>query len=51
MRFGCFAGDLLKMYTRYAQLQGWKAELLSLSSPHAAANKLSEFRKLQRADD
>jgi peptide chain release factor 1 len=24
-------GDLLKMYTRYAQLQGWKAELLSLS--------------------
>ena len=26
-----FAGDLLKMYTRYAQLQGWKAELLSLS--------------------
>ena len=27
-----FAGDLLKMYTRYAQLQGWKAELLSLSS-------------------
>jgi peptide chain release factor 1 len=26
-----FAGDLLKMYTRYAQLQGWKGELLSLS--------------------
>lgn len=26
-----FAGDLLKMYTRYAQLEGWKAELLSLS--------------------
>ena len=26
-----FAGELLKMYTRYAQLQGWKAELLSLS--------------------
>jgi peptide chain release factor 1 len=26
-----FAGNLLKMYTRYAQLQGWKAELLSLS--------------------
>ena len=26
-----FAGDLLKMYTRYAQLQGWKADLLSLS--------------------
>jgi peptide chain release factor 1 len=26
-----FASDLLKMYTRYALLQGWKAELLSLS--------------------
>jgi peptide chain release factor 1 len=26
-----FAGDLLKMYTRYAQLQGWKTELMSLS--------------------
>ena len=26
-----FAGNLLKMYTRYAQLQGWHAELLSLS--------------------
>jgi peptide chain release factor 1 len=26
-----FAGDLLKMYTRYAQLMGWKAELLSLA--------------------
>jgi peptide chain release factor 1 len=26
-----FANDLLKMYTRYAQLQGWKAELMSMS--------------------
>jgi len=26
-----FAGELLKMYTRYAQLQGWKTELMSLS--------------------
>jgi peptide chain release factor 1 len=26
-----FAGALLKMYTRYAQLQGWKTELMSLS--------------------
>lgn len=26
-----FAGDLLKMYTRYGQLQGWKTELLSIS--------------------
>jgi len=28
---GLFAGDLLKMYTRYVQLQGWKAELMSLT--------------------
>ncbi len=26
-----FAGVLLKMYTRYAQLQGWKTDLMSLS--------------------
>lgn len=26
-----FGGDLLKMYTRFAQLQAWKTELLSLS--------------------
>jgi len=26
-----FAGDLLKMYQRYCQLQGWKVELMSLS--------------------
>ena len=26
-----FGGDLLKMYTRYGQLQGWRTELLSLS--------------------
>jgi len=26
-----FAGDLLKMYQRYCQLQGWRTELISLS--------------------
>jgi peptide chain release factor 1 len=26
-----FASDLLQMYQRYAQLQGWKAELMSMS--------------------
>jgi peptide chain release factor 1 len=26
-----FAGDLLRMYQRYAQLQGWKTDLLSFS--------------------
>jgi len=34
-----FAGDLLKMYTRYAQLQGWKAELLSLSASDLGGTK------------
>ncbi len=26
-----FAGELLKMYTRYTQLQGWKTDILSLN--------------------
>lgn len=26
-----FAGDLMRMYTRYCQLQGWKVEVMSLS--------------------
>jgi len=26
-----FAGDLLNMYTRYAQLEGWRTDLMSLS--------------------
>jgi peptide chain release factor 1 len=26
-----FAGDLLRMYTRYCQLQGWKVEVMELS--------------------
>jgi len=26
-----FAGDLMRMYQRYAQLQGWRTEILSLS--------------------
>jgi peptide chain release factor 1 len=25
-----FAGDLVRMYTRYAQLQGWRADLMSI---------------------
>ncbi|MGB8366214.1 MAG: peptide chain release factor 1 [Rhizomicrobium sp.] len=28
---GLFAGDLLRMYQRYSQLQGWKTDLLSLN--------------------
>lgn len=28
---GLFAGDLLRMYTRYAEIKGWKAELIDLN--------------------
>jgi peptide chain release factor 1 len=34
-----FAGDLLRMYTRYADLHGWKMELLSLSEGTAGGYK------------
>ena len=30
-----FAGDLLRMYTRYAEGQGWKVELISASTSEA----------------
>jgi peptide chain release factor 1 len=35
-----FAGDLLAMYQRYCQLQGWKTEILSLSE-----NSLGGFKE------
>ncbi len=28
---GLFAGDLLRMYTRYSEIKGWKAELIDLN--------------------
>lgn len=34
-----FAGDLYRMYTRYAEGQGWKAELLSASYSEAGGYK------------
>jgi peptide chain release factor 1 len=30
---GLFAGELFRMYTRFAERQGWKMEVLSLSEP------------------
>ncbi|WP_033923488.1 PCRF domain-containing protein, partial [Sphingomonas sp. 37zxx] len=34
-----FAGDLLRMYQRYAERQGWKVELISASSSEAGGCK------------
>lgn len=36
-----FAGDLLRMYTRYAERQGWKSEMMS-----ATATGLGGFREI-----
>jgi peptide chain release factor 1 len=34
-----FAGDLLRMYTRYAEGQGWKVEMISASTSEAGGYK------------
>ncbi|MEG3182064.1 peptide chain release factor 1 [Sphingomonas sp. LT1P40] len=34
-----FAGDLLRMYTRYAENQGWKVEMISASTSEAGGYK------------
>ena len=36
-----FAGDLLRMYTRYAENQGWKVEVIS-----ASANELGGYKEV-----
>src|SRR6476620_9959151 len=36
---GLFAGDLLRMYQRYAETQGWKFELISASSSEVGGYK------------
>jgi peptide chain release factor 1 len=36
---GLFAGDLLRMYSRYAEGQGWKVELISASSADVGGYK------------
>ncbi|MCA8889263.1 MAG: PCRF domain-containing protein, partial [Parvularculaceae bacterium] len=36
---GIFAGDLFRMYQRYAQLQGWKVEILSASEAEMGGYK------------
>jgi peptide chain release factor 1 len=36
---GIFAGDLFRMYSRYAERQGWKVELLSLAEATAGGYK------------
>ncbi len=39
-----FAGDLFKMYERFAQLRGWKVEVLSSSPSEAGGFKTIEFK-------
>jgi peptide chain release factor 1 len=34
-----FAGDLLRMYTRYAERQGWKVEVVSKTPARSAATR------------
>ena len=36
---GLFAGDLLRMYQRYAELQGWKFEIMSISTTEVGGVK------------
>ena len=38
---GLFAGDLLRMYSRYAELRGWRVELMS-----ASASDLGGFKEV-----
>lgn len=36
---GIWAGDLLRMYTRYAASQGWRASLINLTEADAGGYK------------
>ena len=40
---GLFAGDLLRMYTRYAESRGWKVELLDVSEGEVGGYKEATF--------
>ncbi|AFS77267.1 peptide chain release factor 1 [Gottschalkia acidurici 9a] len=40
---GIFAGDLLRMYTRYAERQGWKTEMMSLHDQGVGGVKEASF--------
>jgi len=40
---GLFAGDLLRMYTRYAELKGWKTELIDMNESGQGGIKEAVF--------
>jgi peptide chain release factor 1 len=44
-----FAGDLFRMYTRYAERQRWQVELISESSSELAATRRSSRASSARA--
>ncbi len=41
---GLFAGDLLRMYTRYAERHGWKVETLEISEGNVGGVKEASFK-------
>jgi peptide chain release factor 1 len=44
-----FAGDLLRMYQRYAEAQGWRFELISASSATSAATRSDRLDQRRRS--
>lgn len=44
-----FAGDLLRMYMRYAENKGWKTEIISSTSTDVGGYKDAQIAKIGRA--
>ena len=44
-----FAGDLFRMYSRYAERQGWRVEIMSATTANTAASRKSSRASKARA--